>query len=165
MPIDFFEQKCKSNSNKKEFGLCDDPPPATNPAYIDEANKSNWIGIVKNDKEKKVEFIAIDACIDVRRPDGSLESRCDGLLSFDNDLIFVELKSRESGGWLTKGREQLTITINTFKANHDISKYNNVYGNVCNSLRPLSHVGHANQIQQFYIDTGLILKAVQKIEL
>lgn len=165
MPIDFFEKNCKSTSNNKEFGLCDDPPPANNPAYIDEVNKANWIGIVKNDKEKKVDFIAIDNCIVVKRPDGNDESRCDGLLSFENNLIFVELKSREGGQWFKKGREQLTITVNTFKANNDISTYDKIRANVCNSLRPTSHSGHAANIQQFLDDTGLILTGDRTIEI
>ena len=165
MPIDFFEKKCKSTSNKIEFGLCDDPPPAENPAYIDENDVSKWIGIVKNSTNKQIEFIAIDACIEIRRPDGKLESRCDGLLSFDNNLIFVELKAREGGQWLKKGSEQLTITINIFKSHYDITKYNDVYGNVCNSLRPQSHFGHAANIQQFYDETGLILKGDRTIEI
>jgi hypothetical protein len=165
MSINFFENKCKTTSNKAEFGLCDDPSPAEKPAYIDENDSSKWIGIVKNNTNKKINFIAIDACIDIRRPDGNLQSRCDGLLSFDNNLIFVELKSREGGSWIKKGREQLTITVNTFKANHNISDYDDVYGNVCNSLRPQSHIGHAANIQQFYDETGLILKGDNMIEI
>ena len=165
MTIDFFVNNCKTNSSKIEFGLCDDPPPVSNPAYIDEDDDSKWIGIVKNKNNKEVEFIAVDACIDIRKPDGNLESRCDGLLSFDNDLIFVELKFREGGKWLKKGREQLTITVNNFKANYNILDYDNVYGNVCNSLRPLSHSGHAANIQQFYDETNLVLKSDNIIEI
>jgi hypothetical protein len=165
MPIDFFINSCKTKSHKTEFGLCDDPPPASNPAYIDEEDKSKWIGVVQNKRGKKVEFIAIDACIDIRKPDGDLESRCDGLVSFENNLIFVELKCREGGQWLKKGREQLTITVNNFKANHNILDYNDVYANVCNSLRPLSHSGHSANIQQFYDETNLILKSDSTIEI
>lgn len=165
MPINFFENTCKTTSTKIEFGLCDDPPPAENPAYIDENDTSKWIGIVKNNSNKEIDFIAIDACIDIRKPNGKLESRCDGLLSFDNNLIFVELKSREGGKWLKKGREQLTITINNFKSNYDITKYDDVYGNVCNGLRPQSHSGHAVNIQQFFDETGLVLKGDRIIEI
>lgn len=165
MPIDFFINSCKTHSNKIEFGLCDDPPPASNPAYIDEDDNSKWIGVVKNNNNKEVEFIAIDACIDIRKPDGNLESRCDGLLSFENNLIFVELKFREGGQWLKKGREQLTITVNNFKMNYNILDYNNVHGNVCNSLRPLSHSGHAANIQQFFDETNLVLKSDNIIEI
>ena len=165
MPIDFFINSCKTHSNKIEFGLCDDPPPASNPAYIDEDDNSKWIGVVKNNNNKEVEFIAIDACIDIRKPDGNLESRCDGLLSFENNLIFVELKFREGGQWLKKGRKQLTITVNNFKMNYNILDYNNVHGNVCNSLRPLSHSGHAANIQQFFDETNLVLKSDNIIEI
>lgn len=163
MPIDFFTNGCKTSSNKIEFGLCDDPSPAINPAYIDESDNTKWIGIVTNNEEKNVDFIAIDACIDIRKANGRMESRCDGLLSFDNNLIFVELKTREGGQWLKDGREQITITVNNFKSNHDITKFDNVYGNVCNSLRPLSHTGHASNIEQFFYETGLILKADRSI--
>ena len=165
MPIDFFINNCKSSSNLVEFGLCDDPPPANNPAYIDEVDDTKWIGVVKNKDNREVDFIGIDACIDIRKPDGKMESRCDGLLSFDNDLIFVELKSREGGQWFQKGRKQLTITVNAFKSNYDINQYNSVYGNVCNSLRPQSHSGHAANIEQFKDETGLILKGDRIIEI
>lgn len=158
MSVDFFANRCKSSSSNREFGLCDDTPPPTIPAYIDETDKSKWIGIVNNYNSKRVEFIAIDACIDIKKPDGNTESRCDGLLVYDNNLIFVELKSREGGPWLKKGREQLTITVKNFKDNHDITQYTNVSGNVCNSLRPQSHSGHATNIQKFFDDTGFVLR-------
>ena len=165
MPIDFFVNNCKTNSSKIEFGLCDDAPPASNPAYIDENDNSKWIGVVRNKNNKNVDFIAIDACIDIRKSDGKLESRCDGLLSFEKDLIFVELKCREGGSWLKKSRVQLTITVNKFKENYNISDFKNVHGNVCNSSRPISHSGHAANIQQFYDETNLVLKSEQIIEL
>jgi hypothetical protein len=36
MPINFFVEEAKTTSSYLKFGLCDDPPPAQNPAYIDE---------------------------------------------------------------------------------------------------------------------------------
>jgi len=165
MPINFFVTTCKSSSTKSKFGICDDPPPASAPAYIDELDSAKWIAVVNNSNAKTVEFVAIDACIDIRKPNGQLESRCDGLLMYDNDLIFVELKTWEGGKWLKKGREQLTITINNFKSSHDITIYANIYGNVCNSQRPQSHFGHAANIQQFSDDTGLILRSDSTIEI
>lgn len=158
MAIDFFQSDCISSSNKNEFGLCDDPPPSTRPAYIDELDKSKWIAIVKNLKLKKVDFIAIDACINIRKANGKQESRCDGLLSYDNDLIFVELKSRRGGQWVKEGREQLTITVDNFKNNYKMSDYNNVSANVCNNLKPHANSGHAVNIQQFFDDTELLLR-------
>ena len=72
MPIDFFENKCKSTSNKIEFGLCDDPPPAENPAYIDENDVSKWIGIVKNNtnKVKQIYKIIIPVSLKGLSPQG-----------------------------------------------------------------------------------------------
>lgn len=61
MPINFFDVGCKTKSNKTEFGLCDDPPPA----YIDENNNSKWIAFVSNPENKDVDFYAIDHCINI----------------------------------------------------------------------------------------------------
>lgn len=165
MAIDFFQQNCKFTSKASKFGLCDDPLPSQNPAYIDEVDKSKWLGIVENDNNKGVDFIAIDACIEIKKADGKDESRCDGLLSYDKDLIFVELKNREGGQWVKKGRKQLTITYNHFKNNYDIHTFDNVYANICNSLRPISHSGHASNIEKFKDDTGLILKTDRIIKI
>jgi len=46
MPIDFFKPSCKTNSNSIKFGLCDDPPPDANPAFIDEMDQSKWIAML-----------------------------------------------------------------------------------------------------------------------
>ena len=54
------ENNGRSVSNKELFGLCDDTPPARNPAYIDEADKSKWIGIVDNPDSKPIGFYVID---------------------------------------------------------------------------------------------------------
>lgn len=35
MEIDFFDENCQSRTKAAKFGLCDEPPPSTNPAYID----------------------------------------------------------------------------------------------------------------------------------
>ena len=164
MPINYF-LNCKTESKKKKFGLCDDQPPISNPAYIDETNPLKWIGIVNNSLEKDICFNAIDNCIDIRRPDNSMESRCDGVLSYQKNLVFVELKEREGGQWLKKGREQLTATINRFKQECDITQYTSLKGYVCNNLRPQAHFGQTANIQQFKDDTGFILEGKQEIDL
>ena len=53
------ENNGRSVSNKELFGLCDDTPPARNPAYIDEADKSKWIGIVDNPDSKPKGFYGL----------------------------------------------------------------------------------------------------------
>lgn len=163
MLINFFQDCCKTESNKLEFGLCDD---IDNPhAYIDEFDNKRWIGIVENPDGKKIEFFAIDNCIEIKKPNGTDQSTCDGVLKENSNLIFIELKERKTGKsrWFKKGREQLTSTIEVFKQNNDISNYTSVKAFICNKLRPLSHSGKAANIQKFYDDTGFILKDQQKI--
>lgn len=165
MPIDYFVTNCQTQSKEVEFGLCDDPPPADNPAYIDENDPNKWISIIKNPQSKNVNFNAIDKCIDIRRSDNTMQKRCDGVLSYDRNLVFVELKGRNGGKWVKEGREQLTETINTFKNECDvISEFQGIRAHVCNNLRPQSHFGHAANIQKFKDDTGLILDTSQEIE-
>jgi hypothetical protein len=167
MPINFFEEACKTSSSLLYFGLCDDPPPATSPAYIkeEEVEPKNWIATVFNGAEKEVAFYAIDHCIEILRPNGDLESRCDGLIHFENKLKFVELKDRASSGWLKKGREQLTTTINIFSANHSINAYDEVEAYVSNKQKPLANTGNSVQIQQFKDDTTLILRVQSDISI
>lgn len=164
MPIDYFSN-CRTNSGKEEFGLCDDQPPLSNPAYIDEDDSTKWIGIVKNSEQKEINFNAIDNCIDIRRVDNTMDSRCDGVLSYEDKLIFTELKEREGGQWLKKGREQLTATINRFKQEVDITQFSSIKGCVCNSLRPQAHFGQAANIQKFKDDTGYILSGKQNVDI
>jgi len=165
MPINFFEANCKTESNTSQFGLCDDPPPANTPAYIDENDSSKWIAIVNNPNLEDVLFYGIDHCIIILKADGTQESRCDGMLSYSNNLIFVELKSRRSKKWFKKGREQLTNTINKFKLNHDIAVYDKVEAYVCNNLKPFAHTGQAANIQKFKDETGLILRGQKEINI
>lgn len=164
MPIDYFSN-CKTESKKDKFGLCDDQPPLKNPAYIDEIDPGKWIGIVNNLAEENIFFNAIDNCIDIRRSDNSMDSRCDGVISYQKNLIFVELKEREGGQWLKKGREQLTATITRFKQECNISQFTSVKGYVCNNLRPQAHFGQATNIQKFKDDTGFLLFGKQEIDL
>ena len=163
MSINFFQPDCKSDSSRTEFGICDDVP--NSPAYIDETDRLKWIGIVKNPHKKYTEFYAIDNCLNLRKEDGNLESTCDGVLKESTNLIFVELKERGSGKWFGKGREQITNTINLFKANHDISAFSSVSAYVCNNLKPFANSGRAVSIQKFKDDTGFLLKDQQEVSI
>jgi len=165
MPINFFDENAKTNSSETRFGLCDDPPPAENPAYIDEIDDLKWIGIVNNHTNQDTDFYPVDRCIPLYRANGEPENRCDGVLRFNNNLIFVELKSREAAGWLGKGREQLTVTIQLFKVNYTVTDFAKIEAYVCNSLRPIASKNYAIEIQKFKDDTGLILNVLQNISI
>ncbi len=164
MSINYFSN-CKSSSSSKEFGICDNAAPATTPAFLNEDFPSSWIGIVNNTNEIEITFNAIDNCIEILREDGKMDKRCDGLLSYGNNLIFVELKEREGGQWIKTGRNQLTATINRFKQEHDISTFDSIKASICNSLRPQFNSGHFENIQKFKDDTGYILSTKQRIDI
>lgn len=108
MPIDFFKVQCQSNTTAREFGICDDDNEL--PAYIDYANKNVWIARVVNDDSKEIVFTAIDKCIDFPLIGGNMQSRCDVMLSCDNNLYLIELKNKISG-WQSTGIEQLESPI------------------------------------------------------
>lgn len=154
-------------SHEPEFGLCDDNSRASEPAYLDETNRSTWIGIVNNSRLKKVEFYAIDHCLLLKRDNGyETQKRCDGLLHYyDKRLIFVELKDRSYGGWVKTGYEQLIETISYFNKNSSLSSFKSVKAYICNKQRPYFHANHNCLIQKFKDETGLELIIQQNINL
>ena len=167
MPINFFVEAHKTTSSAVKFGLCDDAPPATNPAYIDENNNAKWIGIVNNTKSIEVSFHPIDYCVDIRRADNQQAKRCDGLLKYGNNIHFIELKDRmdidtyttSSGkivlSWLDKGIEQLKETIEHFIIHHNQADYSFQDCYVCN--KQVFRKSTATHIAQFKNDTKVIL--------
>lgn len=165
MFVDYFGISCRTSSQLSKFGICDDPPPSQRPAYISESESDNWISIVENASNTLVEFYAIDNCVVLLRGDGKMESRCDGVLKKDLELIFVELKSRRGGQWFREGREQITKTIFRFKSEVDVSQFSSIRAQVCNSSKPLFNSGHAVGMQKFFDDTGYQLSCSQVIKI
>ena len=166
MPINFFDGACKTESNKAQFGLCDDTPPPEKPAYIDENDQSKCIGKVASPTNKDVYFYAIDNCVDILKADGiSKESRCDGMLHFDNSLLFVELKMRGSSGWLVKARTQLTITLAKFQLNNNSTDFDKIEAYACNGLKPFANQGNNIELLKFKDETELIMYAQQDISI
>ncbi|MFO5490953.1 MAG: hypothetical protein ACLBM6_00040, partial [Cuspidothrix sp.] len=116
MSINFFDANCQSQTNQPKFGLCNDPPPSKDPAYIDIDDCSKWIAIVENNQEIEVIFTAIDNCIEILRSNGEGENRCDGMLTYNNHIIFVELKEKNfRNNWVAKGEKQLKNTISVWE--------------------------------------------------
>lgn len=154
MSIDFFQEKCKTSSAKKRFGLCDEPP---KPAYIDENNKEHWIANVENPDKIKVDCYAIDNCLVLEKEGkGNHAKRRDLLLKYlENKLIFIELKNRR-GSVLKQGMEQLEETIVFFKKSYVAEKYA-IKAHICNKRRPFVHQGQANKLEEFKEKTGIVL--------
>jgi len=169
--MDFFaKSKHKQISISKEFGICDDPPPAKVPAYLDEADKMKWIAIVNNSNGEEITFTAIDNCIeyDFKKADGKSDKRCDGILTFGVNIFFVELKQRKgrkSKDWLDDGEAQLKRTIFHFSKTKDSMAFRHKYAYIANSKRPVFTRGQAVRTNRFLKDTGYVLRIQRVIEI
>lgn len=165
MSIDFKVAKCRTHSSKKLFGLCDDPPPLRNPAYIDENDGKKWIAVVLNDDRYAVTFTAIDTCIDIRRDDGTMDKRCDGVLMYGVNVIFVELKARRTSGsaWVKDAEIQLRTTISYFEKTEDAEGYLNKKAYIANSEHPKFKASQTSRMEKFFNDTGYILRVENRI--
>ena len=164
MPVNFFQNICRTESNLKKFGLCDDPPPARNKAYIAENDESKWIAEVKNSSEIEIIFYGIDHCVNILRPNGEQEKRCDGVLHYNNNLIFVELKDSANKKWIGKGRKQLTATIRVCQNEPNPNKYLITGAYIANKQEYIAKGSRAAHIEKFNTDTGLILYVITKKE-
>ena len=167
MSINFFEAKCQTFSGLKIFGLCDDPPPAANPAYIDETDGAKWVAVVENDNRHEVTFTAIDNCIEITRPDGKSEKRCDGVLTHGSTVIFVELKQRGAIGnqWVKDAEKQLRTTIQHFEKEDDAEEFDRKQAYISNSEHPKFKESQMRRMDQFLTDTGYVLRIVNRIRI
>lgn len=167
MDVNFFNEKCKSYTNEAEFGLCDNPPPTKEPAYLDTGNQKKWIGIVKNNQQQRIDFYAIDHCVSLPpKENGKKRKRCDCLLySEKRVLVFVELKTRNVRGrvWVQEGIDQLLSTIEIFFRKYVKEDFKEVKAHICNKRKPLVNQGHAERMQRFKDQTGMRLSTHQEI--
>lgn len=159
MSINFFDTNCQSQTNQPKFGLCDDPPPSKDPAYININDSRKWIAIVENNQEIEVIFTAIDNCIEIRRSNGKMDNRCDGMLTYNNNIIFVELKERKytNSVWIDDGEKQLRKIISVFINNHDLQIFKSKKAYIANSKKPQFQYSHKERMQKFRNDTGFTL--------
>jgi hypothetical protein len=167
MSLDFNVTKCQTHSDKKIFGLCDDPPPAVSPAYIDEVNGGKWIAVVENEDRYSATFTAIDNCIEIRRAGGTMEKRCDGVLTYNSTVIFVELKVRGASrnAWVIDAEKQLRATISNFETTEAAEVYSSKKAYIANSEHPKFKESQARRMDQFLTDTGYVLRIINRIVL
>lgn len=166
MSINFFDANYQSQTNQYKFRLCDDPN--EDPAYIDTDidDCSKWIATVENNQEIEVIFTAIDNCIEILRSNGEKENRCDGMLTYNNHLIFVELKEKNyRNNWVVKGEKQLKNTINVFIANHDLEIYKSKKAYIANNKKPTFQSSQITRMDKFKDETGFRLIIQNTIEI
>ncbi len=158
MAIDFFQAKCRSVTSEKVFGIVDIPPATL--VFNNEADFNVWID---NASEKEITHTAIDDCLGI--PDAEGE-RCESMITYDDVLIFVELKDRDGGRWAGKARNQLINTIKLFKRDAGIAEYTRHYGHIANKQRPNFKAGGMSFSQEFEDATnGFILRVSDVIKI
>jgi hypothetical protein len=116
MSVDFFKIECQEITTEKKFGLYDAED--STPAKINLIDEASWNATVINHKAKEVLFTAIDNCIEMLRENGDMDSRCDAMLSYEDNLFFVELKNKRHS-WQAEGLAQIESTINHLKAENE----------------------------------------------
>jgi len=157
MAINFFERACRSATSEKVFGIIDIPP-----ATLVFNNAEDWNVWIDNKNEKEITHIAIDDCLGIPRAEGE---RCESMITYDDVIIFVELKDRDGGRWVGKARDQLINTISLFKRDANINNYRRLYGHIANKQRPNFRSGNKNLSQQFEDETGFILRVSDLIKI
>lgn len=167
MTVNFKNTQCQTNSKNKVFGLCDDPPPAKNPAYIDELNGANWIAVVENENHYEVTFTAIDNCVKIFRKDGKMGKRCDGMLTFNSAVIFVELKDRDALGnaWVEDAIPQLKSSIRAFEDTTMSDSFIIKRAYVCNKQHPKFKSSQQRRMDDFFDETNYVLRIQGRINL
>jgi hypothetical protein len=165
--IDFFPQDHKQVSDQERFGICDTPPPPARKAYIDHENKQNWIAVVDNSCQYAITFIPVDNCIDIKKPDGTMDKRCDGFLYYGVTIIFVELKQRKDKGsnWIKEGEKQLRATIDHFEKTTRAREFSVKRAYIANSKKPHFKSSQAVRMNQFLTDTGYSLRIENEIKI
>lgn len=108
MNIDFCKKECQSRTIEKRFGIYDAED--NSPAVLKFEDENCWNAIVTNDSCKDLLFTAIDNCIEIWRKTGEMDNRCDGMLTFDETLLLIELKNKRDS-WQAEGLSQIEATI------------------------------------------------------
>lgn len=163
----FAPEHCNSFTDAQLFGLCDKPHPAQEPAYTDTNSPKRWIATVHNPEGHQLTFTAVDHCLDLRREDGKMGKRCDGMLRYDTTVIFTELKQRRDKGseWIKTAETQLRETISHFEASAEAGTYKKKRAYICNSEQPAFRVSQIERMERFFRETGYILRIEARIKI
>jgi len=147
MSLDFLNTPCRERPRTSSlFGLCDDQDGTK--AYSDMKNRTKWVVAVRNPKMVEIVFTAIDKCIIMDNEFHDLK-RCDGMLTTNEHLFFVELKSKRTD-WIQDAIEQIESTIQLFMENHKDTFYRYKKAYICNKKHPHFHqINHETSLSFF----------------
>jgi hypothetical protein len=160
MKIDFFDKKCLTETNAEKFGIIDGID--DNKAFLIFQDHSDWICTIVNSNAENIEFRSIDNCIIVRRDNNDKERTCDCMLTYADNIVFIELKNKISS-WINDGIEQIEQTIIAFKENHDIDVFKHKRAFVANKKHPQFHVIENETMIKFYSQYSVRLNVQAEI--
>ncbi|HQK71425.1 MAG TPA: hypothetical protein PL101_09975 [Bacteroidales bacterium] len=153
MSLDFFQSSCQESISNALFGLCDDQDGSR--AYTNVNDRRKWIATVKNDRNLRLVFTAIDNCI-IQSDEYRGKPRCEGMLASDEHLFFVELKDQKKS-WIEKAIEQLESTIQLFIASHGMPVQRHRKAFACNKAHPHFCVFDNERNRKFFRTYGFRL--------
>jgi hypothetical protein len=157
------ETLCEDITRDKRFGICDDNPHQR--AYININDGSKWMAVVQNENRKEVIFTALDHCIEMRRANGKMESRCEGVITCDDTIIFVEVKERigDARTWVKEADKQLRNSISLIESRINLDKFPIKKASITNRLQRGSKQKHSVRMRKFLEDTGYVLRVDNRI--
>jgi len=147
MSTDFYEARCQSVTDVALFGLYDKED--RTPAKIVHTQKDKWNATVINPNQKRIIHTAIDNCIEILRANGEMDNRCDSMLTYSENIIFIELKNKGSD-WRSDGINQIEVTIKNFLKNHNLSVIKHKRAFVANRRHPNFQVIEDEEIRKFW---------------
>lgn len=156
MAIDFFEEECLTKTKVSKFGIIDIPP-----STLNYENSQDWQLTIINAFEKEISHIAIDHCLEIPDTEGK---RCESLITYDDVIIFIEIKDRSSGKWVAVAREQLLNTIKLFQRDSEITKFKRRYAQIANKQKPHFRAVNHSLLEEFSNETGFVLRVGNTIE-
>ena len=86
-----------------------------------------------------------------------MDSCCDGMLTYTNNIVFLELKEIRTGGWIAGGIEQLKNTILIYSKSYNILKIKRRRAFLVNKKFPKFQYGHQERMEQFKKEVGVRL--------
>lgn len=146
MRVNFFNEDCLNSTDEEFFGICDGI--RDSPAFISTNKDHKWIAIIDNKEKAEIKFYAIDNCVQINREDGNSEKRCDAMISYTDNILFIELKE-VAKDWISGGIEQLERSIEVFIENHDLSVFKKKRAFLANRKHPSFKFSHKEEMQRF----------------
>lgn len=121
--------------------------------------------MVVNEDKQEVTFTAIDHCIEIKSKNGKMAKRCDGVITFDSTIAFVELKERDEKGnkWVKDAEKQLRSTIGSFEKSEEAEKYKIKKAYIANRDKPKFKESQKERMDQFFLETGYVLRIENRI--